>query len=114
MQTMTAVRAYQASANHRSLREQEADVFRRATGALRAARDAGSVQRAKALADNRLLWSTVTDLMRDPANSLPAELRASIVSVGRAVQREIERDAPGFDFMIAVNEQITAALAGEA
>ncbi len=66
-------------------------MFRQATGALRAARGARPAA-GRALADNRRLWLTVTDLMRDPANALPAELRASIVSVGRAVQREMERE----------------------
>ena len=45
MPTLTqAARAYEAAATHRSLREQEADVFRRATGALKAARDAGPIR----------------------------------------------------------------------
>ena len=81
MQTMTqaAARAYDTAATHRSQRAQEADVFRRATGALKAARVAGPVPRVHAIADNRRLWLTVTDLMRDPLNSLPQELRASIV-----------------------------------
>ena len=108
-----AARAYQAAATHRTQREQEADVFRRATGALQTARDADPIQRVRALADNRRLWLTVGDLMRDPLNALPAELRAGIVSVGLAVQREMDRDSPDFDFLIAVNESIAAGLAGE-
>ena len=48
--------------------------------------------------------------MRDPANALPQSLRASIVSVGLAVQREMNRDAPDFDFLISVNENIAAGL----
>jgi flagellar biosynthesis activator protein FlaF len=107
-----ATRAYESAATHRTQREQEADVFRRATGALRTARDADALQRVRALADNRRLWMTVADLMRDPLNALPLELRAGIVSVGLAVQREIDRDAPDFDFLIAVNENIAAGLAG--
>ena len=43
MQTMMQVtRAYQAAASHRSLRDQQADVFRYVNGALRAARAASS------------------------------------------------------------------------
>ena len=52
---------------------------------------AGPIPRVRALADNRRLWLTVADLMRDPENALPLELRASIVSVGLAVQREMDR-----------------------
>jgi flagellar biosynthesis regulator FlaF len=55
----------------------------------------------------------VIDLMRDPENGLPAELRASIVSVGIAVQREMQQDAPDFDFLIGVNEDIAAGLSGQ-
>lgn len=115
MQSLTrAARAYEASSSHRSLREQEADVFRRANGALRDARDKGPIPRVRALADNRRLWTTVLDLLRDPANRLPQEIRASIVSVGLAVEREMDRDAPDFDFLIAINENIAAGLSGAA
>ncbi|MEJ0016063.1 MAG: flagellar biosynthesis regulator FlaF [Acetobacteraceae bacterium] len=109
---INAARAYEAAANHRSPRAQEADVFRRATGALRAARDANEDSRTRnhALSDNRRLWLAVNDLMRDPLNALPLKLRASIVSVGLAVQREMERDSPDFDFLIAINENIAAGL----
>jgi flagellar biosynthesis regulator FlaF len=50
--------------------------------------------------------------LSDPPNALPTELRASIVSVGLAVQREMDRDAPDFDFLISVNENVAAGLAG--
>jgi flagellar protein FlaF len=108
-----ATRAYQAAATHRTQREQEADVFRRATGALKTARDADPLQRVRAIADNRRLWTTVADLMRDPQNELPVELRAGIVSMGLAVQREMDRDSPDFDFLITVNDNMAAGLAGQ-
>ena len=109
-----ANRAYEASSGHRSVREQEADVFLRANGALRAARASGPVARVRALADNRRLWLMVVDLVQDPDNRLPAELRASIVSVGLTVRREMERDAPDFDFLIAINENLAAGLSSGA
>jgi flagellar biosynthesis regulator FlaF len=109
----SAARAYEAAANHRSQREQEADVFRRAIGALKAARGGGTRQQVHAIADNRRLWLAVTDLMRDPLNALPPDLRASIVSVGVAVQREMTREQPDFEFLIAVNENIAAGLSGQ-
>ncbi len=112
MQTLTrAARAYENASAHRSPREQEADVFRYANGALRSGRNGGPMARVKAIADNRRLWMTVVDLLRDPANALPAELRASVVSVGLAVQREMDGDAPDFEFLIGVNENIAAGLA---
>jgi flagellar biosynthesis activator protein FlaF len=106
----TAARAYGAATNHRSARDQEADVFRRTIGALRLARQAEPVSRTRAIADNRRLWLAVTDLMRDPRNALPDELRASLVSVGLAVQREMDRAAPNFDFLISINEHIAEGL----
>ena len=109
-----ASRAYQAAASHRTQREQEADVFRRASGALKAARGAATNAQVQAIADNRRLWLLVNDLMRDPANALPTDLRASIVSVGMVVQREMTRDTPDFDFLISINDNIAAGLSGHA
>jgi flagellar protein FlaF len=105
-----AANAYQKAANHRTVRQQEADVFLRVTGALKASRDAGLIDRVRAIADNRRLWTTVTDLMRDPLNALPQELRASIVSVGASVQREMDQEKPDFDFLVAINENIASGL----
>lgn len=87
-------------------------MFRRATGALKVARHAGPIPRVRAIADNRRLWLTVSDLMRDPASLLPPDLRASIISLSLTVQREMDRDAPDFDFLIEINEHIAAGLAG--
>ena len=109
-----AVRAYAAASAHRSPRDQEAEVFRRAVAALRRGRGANAVLQVRALADNARLWSTVIDLMQDPQNALPDTLRAAIVSVGLAVQREMQRDVPDFDFLIEVNEDIAAGLSGPA
>jgi len=104
-------RAYQVQAARRSLREQEADVFRRVTGGLRAAK-ADPVLQGRAVADNVRLWLMLGDVLRDPTNALPAELRAEIVSVGQALQREMTRPRPDLDFLIHVNENITAGLSG--
>ena len=109
---MRATQAYQASSAHRNLREQEADVIRQTIGALRSARTQGLIPQVKALADNRRLWMTVIDLVSDPTNALPDNLRASIISVGLAVQREMDKERPNFDFLIGVNENIAAGLAG--
>jgi flagellar protein FlaF len=113
MQTQArAAQAYRASSGHRNLREQEADVIRQTIGALRAARSQGLISQVRALADNRRLWTVVIDQLRDPANALPDTLRASIISVGLAVQREMDKQSPDFDFLIGVNENIAAGLSG--
>lgn len=107
-----ASRAYAASAAHRPAREQEADVFRRANAALRRARAGDGSARLRALADNERLWTTVIDLVRDPANALPMTLRASIASIGLAVRREMRGPAPDFEFLVGINESMAAGLAG--
>lgn len=112
MQQTQAARAYRAASAHRGPREQEADVFRRVTGALRAAQQGTPMDQVKAIADNTRLWMMVGDLLRDPENALPAALRASIVSVGKALQREMQQPSPDLAFLIAVNEDITAGLSG--
>lgn len=112
MQQTQAARAYRAASAHRGPREQEADVFRRVTGALRAAQQGTPIDQVKAIADNTRLWMMVGDLLRDPENALPAALRASIVSVGKALQREMQQPSPDLAFLIAVNEDITAGLSG--
>ncbi len=112
MHGLTASRAYQARSADRDPREKEADVFRRATAALRASQSGDELSRVKALADTSLLWSTLVVVLRDPDNALPAPLRGSIISVGLAVQREVARPDPDIAFLIGINEQITAGLAG--
>lgn len=106
-----ALRAYGTAASARSQREREADVFRRANGALKAARGAtSSVAGVRALADNRRLWDAVLGLLYDPSSPLPMPLRAALISLGLSVQREHARSSPNFDFLIAVNENIAAGL----
>lgn len=111
MMSSRAARAYHAAIAHSSLRQQEADVFRHATGGLRAAEARDPIVVARAIADNQRLWHVVMDLLRDPTNRLPEALRADLLSVGHAVQREMRSETPDIDFLIAVNEQIVAGLA---
>jgi flagellar protein FlaF len=108
-----AIQAYKTASRYRSQRDREADVFRQATAALRDAKNAGLIQQIRALTDNRRLWGTVSDLLRDPTNALPEPLRAAILSVGMTVQREMDKEAPDFDFLISINESIAAGLAGQ-
>ena len=111
MHGLTAALAYRASASRRTQKEQDADVFRRANVVLRRAVEADPVMKAKALADNNILWTAVVDLLRDPANPLPAVLRGSIISVGLTVQREMTMPVPDLQFLIGINDQIAAGLA---
>ncbi len=105
-------RAYGATRAALDPREQEADIFRRVTGVLRAVQNQDGAARARAVADNRRLWLAVESAAADPANALPAQMRAGLISLGRAVQREMDTAAPDLGFLIEVNEQVAGGLAG--
>jgi flagellar biosynthesis regulator FlaF len=104
-----AARAYGASRNALDLRVQEADVFRRVIGALKAAMT-DEARRPRALSDARRLWLAVETALADPHNQLPRQLRASIVSIGRAVQRELDEPEPDLGFLIEMSEAIASGL----
>jgi hypothetical protein len=101
-----------AGAYRRSLtpKQMEAEVFARATRAIRTAESAGPLATARAVADNRRLWDTVHDCVIDPTNGLPAPLRAQIASIALAVIRECDAEAPDLGFIAETNEQFAAAL----
>ena len=106
------VRAYGAARAARDPREQEADVIRRVTFGLRAALEAEGPARVRAVADNRRLWLAMETALLDPSNQLPPPMRAGLVSLGRAVQREMDAPAPDLVFLIEVNEQVATGLVG--
>jgi len=108
-----ASRAYAAASVNRTIRQQEADLFRSVIARMQAARQSGPVAQVRALADNRRLWMAIADLMRDDNNTLPPETRAGLVSIGLSVQREMDADEPSFDFLIAINKHIADGLSGD-
>jgi flagellar biosynthesis regulator FlaF len=112
--SQSAARAYAAGARHRPMRDQEAEVFRYAAVGLQRAADAGALPRTRALADNARLWTAVMDLLRDPDNRLPESLRAGIISLGLAVEREMAQPEPDFAFLIGINHNVAAGLTGTA
>ncbi len=101
-----------AGAYRRSLtpKQMEAEVFARATRAIRATEAGGPLATARAIADNRRLWDAVHDSVVDPANALPPPLRARIASIALAVIRECEAEAPDLGFIAETNEHFAAAL----
>jgi len=106
------VRAYGAARAARDPREQEAEVIRRVTFGLRNALQDDGPARIRAVADNRRLWLAMETALVDPSNQLPTPMRAGLVSLGRAVLREMDTPSPDLDFLIEVNEQVAAGLAG--
>lgn len=109
----SASRAYAAASINRTTRQQEADVFRQVIARLQASRQTGPIAQVRALADNRRLWTAVTDLVRDPSNGLARETRAGLISIGMTVQREMDADEPNLDFLISINKSIADGLSGE-
>ena len=110
MNMMHARRAYQMTRQAMDPREQEADVFRRVTGALKAALEKDGIPRARAIADNRRLWIALDASLRHPAKPLPQATKVTMIQVGRTVMREMENAAPDLAFLIEINEQLTSGL----
>src|SRR3954470_21402282 len=71
-------------------KQMEAEVFVRAARAIRGAETGTAMDRVRAGADNRRLWSAVYGAVRDPSNALPPALRAQIAGVALAVLRECD------------------------
>lgn len=107
-----AFRAYASANAQRSPREQEADLFRLVSRRLRTARDGDELDRVRALADNARLWMATSGSLQDPANRLPPETRAGIVSIGHAVGRAMASANPDFNFLISVNDTMASGLSG--
>lgn len=104
--------AHGAAAYRRRLtpKQMEAEVFARATRAIRSAEAGTEVDRVRAAADNRRLWNAVYGAVVDPSNALPAALRAQIASVALAVIRECETAEPDLAFVAGVNELFAGGL----
>jgi flagellar protein FlaF len=113
MNQMAGMRRYGAAQQTRSPREQEADVFRRVNYSLKAALTADPIELARAVADNRRLWLAVEAAMMHPANQLPDALKASIISLGRTAQRDMDTREPDLSFLINLNDQMIAGLSGD-
>jgi flagellar biosynthesis activator protein FlaF len=110
MNVLLARRAYQATRQAMNPREQEADVFRRVTGALKAGLEHEGIARARAIADNRRLWIALEASVRHPANQLPQQTKLAMLGLGRAVLKEMENAKPDLAFLIEMNEQLAAGL----
>jgi flagellar protein FlaF len=109
-----------------SPRQIEARVFARITGALTRYSDSYSAattneERNRVLADglrahlaeNQKLWIALRDDLASPGNSLPAELRAQLLSLALWVERQslqVQGGRPGLKALIQVNDSILAGL----
>lgn len=91
-------------------KQMEAEVFARATRAIRAAQTGTELDRIRAGADNRRLWNAVHGAVMDPTNALPPALRAQIAGVALAVVRECDAPEPDLAFVAEMNEEFSASL----
>ena len=91
-------------------KQMEAEVFARATRAIRGAETGVAIARVRAGADNRRSWNAVYGAVSDPSNALPPGLRAQIAGVALAVIRECDAPEPDLGFVAEMNERFAAAL----
>ena len=99
-------------------RAQEYRLMSQITGEMIKARDTGLAGAAlmPTLHRNREVWSTFSALCGAPGNQLPAELRASIISIALWVERYTSDVVAGRDTieeLIEVNRSIIEGLASE-
>ena len=113
MNQMLGPRGYGATQRVRTLREQEADVFRRVNYGLRAALNSDAIDRARAVSDNRRLWLAIEASMDNPDKLISEVTRVGIMRLGRGVQREMENQEPDIAFLIDINEQMIAGRSGD-
>jgi flagellar biosynthesis regulator FlaF len=107
-------RAYQSAINLRSLRERDAEVFEIFAARLRGAETEGTLALAKALADYRRLWQTVTTVTIDDNNPQPMPIRKTMLSLSNAVIKELGEARPNLQFLVEVNGNVAAGLRGVA
>ncbi len=106
-------KAQAAAAATNDPRAIERDLLLRVTRALELADEKGDrFMMIKAITDNQSLWTIFVSDVVGQGNKLPAELRASIASVGMAVIKEMSEnfENPDIPFLVEVNRNIIAGL----
>ncbi|MCA0922628.1 flagellar biosynthesis regulator FlaF [Pseudooceanicola nanhaiensis] len=71
----------------------------------------------KVLTDNQKMWTALKNDLASPGNALPAELRATLLSLALWVERQtsvVMGGGAGVGDLATVNRHIVAGLAGEA
>lgn len=105
-----AFRAYRTTQSARPQREMEAEVFGTAAGRMRAAITGSDMDRVRARADARRLFSMVRLLVTHPSSDLPLALRTAIATVSETALREVEEPAADFDFLAGLCDDFAAGL----
>jgi flagellar biosynthesis activator protein FlaF len=108
--------AYGSQAGVRTDRSVEYDTFARITAALRKAADSAKqnfAAFAKALDDNRQLWTIIAADVSEAANGLPQALRAQIFYLAQFTVTQtsrILRGEAGADVLIEINTMVMRGL----
>ncbi len=105
-----AHRAYARTQAARPQREMEAEVFATAAGRFRAALQGSDLDRVRARADARRLFSTLDILVTHPSSELPVPLRAAIASVCGAALREADQEDADLEFLACICDDFAAGL----
>jgi flagellar protein FlaF len=101
-------------------RDREREAINRSIAMLEKARAAGPLSRDALEALHYLdrLWSLLLEDLADAGNQLPRELRASLISIGIWILREVEairaQRSSNFGGLIDVSQMISNGLAGRA
>lgn len=90
-------------------RNLESEVFRRVAFGLRQHSAAGGVLLAQAVAEARILWMAVYDLVSDDSNRLPLELRQNLAGLARTLLAEMDKPLPAVDIEILVSSTVSVA-----
>ena len=102
--------------SRQTMRARERQAMDRMIAMLRAAEEKGpgSRERVEALFYLRRLWTIFLNDLNDPANELPEQLRAGIISIGIWMMKEIDRVCGGqtndLTAMIEINALIRDGL----
>jgi hypothetical protein len=105
-----AMRAYGATQSSRSLREQEAEVYSKLAGRLRAAMQGTPIDVLRARADAQRLFTTLRTLVLHESSPLPMELRRLIASVAKAALADLDTETPDLGFLADICEDFAAGL----
>lgn len=113
-----SIQAYQRAATQaESPREIEYRVFGQVTAALVKAREAGRMELgvlARAIQDNRRLWTLLASDCAQPGNAMPDQARARIISLAIFVEnhsRSVLREGADIDVLIDLNRTMMEGLA---
>lgn len=103
----------------RTLRGTEYDLFARTTHGLKTAQAMGAegfAALARAIYENRRLWTTLAVDVADPGNSLPADLRARLFYLAEftnAHSRKVLSGKASADVLIDINTSVMRGLRRE-